>query len=110
MSERFVATVEGEAKIRKLTLPVFKIDITPEDLESPLSFQIIMEKIMDSVSKTLEKEPRPQYVAEVNFRDWLGMPVRFVVNLGEKVPYFSKDKVKARVTIEFYEDEEDLER
>ncbi|ALU11646.1 hypothetical protein EYM_03335 [Ignicoccus islandicus DSM 13165] len=109
MSERYVATLEGEARIRKLNIPIMRLDITPEDLNSPLSFQILMEKIMESVTKTLEEEPHPQYMAEVSIRDSLGMPVRFVVNLGDKVPYFSKDKVKVRLILEFYE-EEDLER
>ncbi len=110
MEDHLIKKLEGEAIIRKITLPIMKIDVSPEDLDSPLSFQLFVEKIMESITRTLEEPPRPKYMAEVRFKDALGMPVKFVVDLGERTPYFSKDKVKVRLTLEFYEEDEEAER
>jgi hypothetical protein len=55
--------------------------------------------------KAFEQGPRKRYVAEVRFTDSLGNTVAFAVDLGETPPPFSKDKVKARIIVEIFEEE-----
>ena len=96
---------EGEAKIGYVQLPTVTLSLEPEDLESPLSLQMALSRIMEEISKALESPPEGKYVAEVKFKDHLNKPVFVAVDLGKSLPPFSKNKVKARIIIELYEEE-----
>ncbi len=98
--------LEGTARIGKVTLPAISLTLSPEDVSSPLSFQMALNELIEKLMKSLEEGPKSRYMAEVRLRDALGTPVVFAVDLGDKLPPFSKDKVKARIIIEFYDDED----
>ncbi|MMZ71693.1 hypothetical protein D1872_352240 [compost metagenome] len=55
--------------------------------------------------KVLETGPKKRYIAEVRFTDSIGNNVVFAVDLGESPPPFSRDKVKARIMVEIYEED-----
>lgn len=98
---------EGEAKLGKVMAPAVTLSLTPEDFESPLSLQFALTKLMENLSRALEQPPEPKYMAEVRFKDHMGQPVTIAIDLGKSIPPFSKDRVKARVVVELYEDEEE---
>ncbi|UXD21528.1 hypothetical protein IPA_05160 [Ignicoccus pacificus DSM 13166] len=106
MSKRQIV-IEGSAKIGKLNIAPLNLSLSPEDLSSPLSLQMALNKILENLANAFEGNVKPHYFAEVKFSDHLGMPVSFAIDLGDKLPPFSKDKVKARIIIELYEDEEE---
>jgi len=99
--------LEGEAKIGKINMPMFTFSLSPEDLSSPLALQMALSKIMESLMNAMEKPMNPRYMAEVRFKDSTGNPISVALDLGESLPPFSKDKVKAKIIIELYENEED---
>ncbi|NPA85569.1 MAG: hypothetical protein GXO07_06170 [Crenarchaeota archaeon] len=101
-----VVVFEGEAKLGKVVAPTVALTLSPEDLESPLSFQFALTKLMEQLTRALEQPPEPKYMAEVKFKDHMGQPVSIAVDLGKSIPPFSKDKVKARVVVEIYEEDE----
>ncbi len=108
MSEtKKVIVFDGEARLGKVSVPTFSFTLSPEDLESPLSLQFALSKLMESLTKALEEPPEPKYMAEVKFKDHLGQPVTIAIDLGKSIPPFSKDKVRARIVIELYEEEEE---
>ena len=97
---------EGTAKVGKIMKNIATITLKPEDFSSPLSLQMALSRIYESVMKMFEAGgPKPSYVAEVRFTDDLGNTVVFAVDLGEEIPPFSKDKVKDRIIVELYEEE-----
>jgi hypothetical protein len=104
MSEGINAEFMGTAKIQKAALNLAKIRLTPEDLSNPVSFQLALSRIYEHLMESMEKGLKTVYVAEVRFTDSLGNNVVFAVNLGESVPPFSSDRVKARIFVEFYEE------
>ena len=106
MAKKVVEFV-GEAKLGRLDVPPMVLELGPDDLASPLSFQMALSKLIDKIMDTLEKPPEPHYYAEVRLRDHLNRPVSIAIDLGKSIPPFSKDKVKARVIIEIYEEEEE---
>ena len=108
MSEGDKVRVElkGEAKVARIQAPLVPINISPSDLEGPLSMFDMISKIYEAMMKAMSEGPKTRYMAEVKFSDALGSPIVFVVDLGDKFPPFEKDKVKARIIIELYEDEE----
>jgi len=101
-----LAIFEGEAKIGEIMQGLQAIQLRPEDFSSPVALQMALSRIYEAVLKVLESGPRKRYVAEIRFTDSLGNPVVFAVDLGESPPPFSKDKVKARIIVEIYEDED----
>ncbi len=105
--ERQVKSFEGEARIGKAMKNLATITLKPEDLSSPVAFQMALSRIYESLVKMFESGgPKPTYIAEVRFTDDLGNRVVFAVDLGEAPPPFSKDRIRARIVVEFYEDEE----
>lgn len=104
--ERLAKHFEGEARIGRAMKNLATITLKPEDLSSPVAFQMALSRIYESLMKIFESGgPRPTYVAEVRFTDDLGNPVAFAVDLGETPPPLSKDKVRVRILVEFYEEE-----
>lgn len=98
----------GRAKVGRIMRNFMAVTLKPEDLTSPLALQMAISRIYESMMKVFESGgPKPGYVAEVRFRDDMGNNVVFAVDLGETLPPFSKDRVKARITVELFEDEED---
>ena len=102
-----LAIFEGEAKIGEVIQGLQALQLRPEDFSSPVALQMAISRIYEALMKTFESGPRKRYVAEVRFTDSLGNPVIIAVDLGEAPPPFSTDKVKARVVIELYEEDED---
>jgi hypothetical protein len=99
---------EGEAKIGKVMKNIATITLKPEDLASPVSLQMAFTRIYESIMRMIEEGgPRATYVAEVRFTDDLGNPVVIAVDLGEELPPFSSSKVKARVRVELFEEEQE---
>ncbi len=109
MSEngRIRVELKGEAKVTRLQTPLVPINISPSDLEGPLSMFDMISKIYEAMMKAMNETPKPRYMAEVKFTDALGTPVVFVIDLGEKFPQLERSRVKARIIVELYEDEED---
>ncbi|ABM79907.1 hypothetical protein [Hyperthermus butylicus] len=100
-----LAIFEGEARIGEVIRGLHAIQLRPEDFSSPVALQMALSRIYEAVIKAFEQGPRKQYVAEVRFTDSLGNRVVFAVDLGESPPPFSKDRVKARIVVELYEEE-----
>ncbi len=98
----------GRARIGKIMGGMEQIVLKPEDLSSPVAFQMALSRIMEAAMKMVDTGgPKPKYVAEIRFVDDLGNNVVFAIDLGEQVPPFSHDKVRARVLVELYDIEEE---
>jgi hypothetical protein len=97
---------EGNAKIGRILKNMASITLKPEDFSSPISLQMALSRMYESLMKIFESGgPKPRYVAEVRFTDDLGNPVSFAVDLGEELPPFTREKIKARIIVQLYEDE-----
>ncbi|MEB3851313.1 MAG: hypothetical protein LRS49_01860 [Desulfurococcales archaeon] len=97
---------EGKARIGRVMKNIAMVNLRPEDLTNPISFQMAMTRIYESIMRIFEEGgPRQTYIAEVRFTDDLGNQVVFAVDLGETPPPLSKDKVRARVVVEIYDEE-----
>jgi hypothetical protein len=97
---------EGNARIGRIMKNLATVTLKPEDLSSPVAFQMALSRIYESIMKVFESGgPRPSYVAEVRFTDDLGNNVVLAIDLGESPPPFSKDQVKARIVVQIYEEE-----
>ncbi|GAB6147768.1 hypothetical protein [Stetteria hydrogenophila] len=106
-NEKHSKSFEGEARIGKAMKNLATVTLRPEDFSSPIALQMALSRIYESIAKMFESGgPRPTYVAEVRFTDDLGNAVAFAVDLGEAPPPFSKDRVRARIIVELYEEEE----
>jgi len=103
---KIIKVFEAQAKIGEVIQGLQNIILRPEDLSSPVSFQMAISRIMDALMKSVEEGPKKKYVAEIRFTDSLGNPVVIAVDLGETLPPFSKREVKARILIELYEEPE----
>jgi hypothetical protein len=99
------AVFEGEAKIGEVMGGFQAINLSPEDVSSPLSFQMALTRIYETLMKSIEEGPKKKYFAEVRFKDDMGNPVVISIDLGDKPPLFSNRKVKARVLVEIYEED-----
>ena len=98
---------EGTARIGKVMKNIATISLKPEDFSSPIALQMAFSRIYEAMMRIIEEGgPKSTYVAEVKFVDDLGNQIVFAVDLGEEIPPFSKEKVKARVRVELYEEEE----
>ncbi len=104
-AEKRLAIFEGEARIGEVMQGLQAIQLRPEDFSSPVALQMALSRIYEAVLKAFESGPKKRYVAEIRFTDSLGNPVVFAVDLGESPPPFSKDKVRARIVVEIYEEE-----
>ncbi|MEM0374284.1 MAG: hypothetical protein QXV69_03030 [Sulfolobaceae archaeon] len=101
----FKMEFEGKAKIGEIFSGFKAIQLRPEDLSSPISFQMALSRIYQELMNAFSQPPRKHYVAEVKFTDSLGNPIVLGVDLGEKVPPLSKKEVKVRIVVEFYDEE-----
>ncbi len=107
MDDSIKKEFEGEAKIGKVMKNIATISLKPEDFSSPIALQMAFSRIYEAMMRMIEEGgPKPSYVAEVRFTDDLGNNVVLAVDLGGELPPFSKDKVKAKITIEIYEEED----
>ncbi len=102
-----IAIFEGEARIGSVIAGLQAVQLRPEDFSSPVALQMALSRIYEAVLRAFEQGPRKRYVAEVRFTDSLGNPVSIAVDLGESPPPFRSDRVKARIVIEIYEEEEE---
>lgn len=103
----FTRAFDGKARIGKIMSGMQSMVLKPEDLTSPVAFQMALSRIMEAAMKVVESGgPKPRYVAEIRFTDDLGNNVVFAVDLGEKIPPFSSERVKARITVELFDVEE----
>jgi len=100
-----IGIFHGEAKVGEILGGFTQITLSPSDFSSPVSLQMALSRIYESMMKTLEQGPKKKYVAEIRFTDSLGNPVVFAVDLVEKPPPFSKRQLKARVMVEVFEEE-----
>ena len=99
----------GEARIGRVMKPLASITLRPEDFSSPLSLQMAITRIYESIIRAMEERgPSSTYMAEVKFTDDLGNKVSIAVDLGESLPPFSRERVKARVIIELVESEDEI--
>lgn len=96
---------EGRAKIGEVMGNLVSIQLKPEDLSSPLAFQMALTRIYNEVLNMMQQQPKLHYVAEVKFNDSMGNPVVIGVDFGDKIPPISKKDVKVKITIEFYDEE-----
>lgn len=97
----------GEARIQRAMINLAQIRLSPEDLSNPISFQLALSRIYENLMKALEGGVKYSYIAEVKFKDSLGNQIVFAVDLGDKMPPISSDRVKARILVEFYEEREE---
>ncbi len=96
----------GEARIGRAMKEFMQFTLKPEDFTSPVALQMALARIYEGMMKMIQEGgPKPTFIAEVRFTDDMGRPVVIAVDLGSETPPFSSDKVKARVVIEFYEEE-----
>jgi hypothetical protein len=97
---------KGSARIGKAMKEFLTFTLKPEDLTSPVAFQMALSRIYEGLMRMMEQGgPKPTYIAEVRFRDDMGNNVVIAVDLGPETPPFSSDRVKARIIVELYEEE-----
>jgi hypothetical protein len=97
---------EGKARIGRVMKNMAMVSLRPEDLSNPIAFQMAMSRIYESIMRIFEEGgPRQTYIAEIRFTDDLGNQVAFAVDLGETPPPLSRDKVRARIIVEIYDEE-----
>nr|WP_232502293.1 hypothetical protein [Aeropyrum camini] len=96
---------EGEARIGRVVKDFLRLSLKPEDFSSPVALQMAISRLYEGMMRMMERGgPQPTYVAEVRFTDDMGNPVVIAVELGPETPPFSRDRVKARIRVELYED------
>ncbi|MCX8195665.1 MAG: hypothetical protein N3F67_01055 [Acidilobaceae archaeon] len=104
--EDVTRTYEGSAKVGRIMKSFATITLKPEDFSSPVSFQMAISRIYESMLRMMESGgPQHTYMAEVRFTDDLGNTVVFAVDLGPNLPPFSSEKVKARIVVQLYEED-----
>ncbi|MCC6013419.1 MAG: hypothetical protein LM593_03525 [Candidatus Verstraetearchaeota archaeon] len=95
----------GTAKIGEILDTFMQLTLTPQDITSPIALQMALSRIYETMTKALTKGPKKKYIAEVRFTDALGNPVVIGLDLGEKLPPFTSNEVKARIIIELFEEQ-----
>ncbi|MET1101756.1 MAG: hypothetical protein ABWW69_04685 [Pyrodictiaceae archaeon] len=103
--EKRIALFEGEARIGEIFAGLQQIQLKPEDFTSPVALQMALTRIYEGVMRAFQEGMKKRYVAEVKFTDSMGNQIVFAVDLGEAPPPFSKDRVKARILVEIFEEE-----
>lgn len=96
---------EGKAKIGEIAGNFLSIQFRPEDLSSPIAFQMAISRIYNELMKMTQGGSDKKYVAEVSFTDSLGNLVNAGVDLGNSTPPISKKEVKAKIIIELYDED-----
>lgn len=102
--EKSIGIFNGSAKVGEVLSGFTQIAITPQDLTSPIALQMALSRIYEAMTKTVESGPKKKFIAEVRFTDSMGNPVAFALDLGDKVPPFTSNEVKARIMVELYEE------
>jgi len=98
----------GKARIGRIMSGMEALTLKPEDFSSPIALQMALTRMIEATMKIVESGgPKPKYVAEIRFVDDLGNTVVFAVDLGESLPPFSSEKVRARIKVELFSDEEE---
>ncbi|MDH5806734.1 MAG: hypothetical protein QXW62_02850 [Candidatus Methanomethylicaceae archaeon] len=95
----------GSAKIGEIIDTFTQLTLTPQDMTSPVALQMALSRIYEAMTRAITTGPKKKYIAEVRFTDALGNPVVIALDLGEKMPPFSSNEVKARISIELFEEE-----
>ncbi|BCS94266.1 hypothetical protein L3N51_01090 [Metallosphaera sp. J1] len=96
---------EAKAKIGEVMGNLASIQLRPEDLSSPIAFQMAISRIYSELMNMMSSGPSKHYVAEVRFNDSMGNPVAIGVDFGDKIPPLSKQEVKVKVILEFYDED-----
>ncbi|MGQ9760082.1 MAG: hypothetical protein ACUVQ5_05910 [Candidatus Methanomethylicaceae archaeon] len=102
--EKNIGIFNGTAKIGEILAGFNQLTLTPQDMTSPVALQMAISRIYEAMTKVIASGPKKKYVAEVRFIDSLGNPVVLALDLGEKMPHFTKQEVKARILIELFEE------
>ncbi len=95
----------GTAKIGEVLDTFMQLTLTPQDITSPIALQMALSRIYETMTKTLTTGPKKKFIAEVRFIDSLGNPIVIGLDLGEKLPPFTSNEVKARILIELFEEQ-----
>lgn len=103
--KKAVGVFHGEAKVGEIYSGFTHLTLTPSDLSSPLSLQMALSRMYDALMRAAQEGPKKRYVAEVRFTDSMGNPVVLALELGDKVPPFTRKELKARVMVEVFEEE-----
>ncbi|MEM0243825.1 MAG: hypothetical protein QXM42_01160 [Zestosphaera sp.] len=105
---KYTLSFEGYGEIEKVLINIAKglaeVRLSPQDLSDPVSFQIAVSRMYDALMKAIEGGGRYSYVAKIRFVDSLGNNVSAVVDLGEEPPLFASKNIRARITVELYEE------
>lgn len=96
---------KGSARIGEIMDTFTQLTLTPQDMTSPVALQMALSRIYEAMTRAITMGPKKKYVAEVKFIDSLGNPVTIALDLGEKMPPFSNKEVKAKISIELFEEE-----
>jgi len=105
---KYASSFEGYGEVERVLLNIAKglaeVRLTPQDLSDPVSFQIAISRMYDALMKAIEGGSKYSYIAKIRFRDSLGNEVSMAIDLGEEPPPFVNKNVKARITVELYEE------
>lgn len=105
---KYTLSFDGYGEIEKVLLNIAKglaeVRLSPQDLSDPVSFQIAISRMYDALMKAIEGGSKYSYVAKIKFVDSLGNEISVAVDLGEEPPPFMSRNVKARITVELYEE------
>lgn len=105
---KYTLSFEGYGEIEKVLLNIAKglarVRLSPQDLSDPVSFQIAISRMYEALMKAVEGGNKYSYVAKVKFMDSLGNEVSVAVDLGEELPPFMNKNIRARITVELYEE------
>jgi len=82
----------GTAKLGEMLPQFSQVSLTAQDMSSPVSLQMAMSRIYEALTKATESGAKKKYVAEVRFSDSMGNPVMLALDLGDRMPPFTKDR------------------
>ncbi|MEN3035108.1 MAG: hypothetical protein ABC537_02280 [Candidatus Methanosuratincola sp.] len=102
--EKSIGIFNGSAKVGEVLAGFTQVAITPQDMTSPIALQMALSRIYEAMTKVVETGPKKKFIAEVRFTDSMGNPVVFALDLGERMPHFTSNEVKARILVELYEE------
>lgn len=105
---KYALSFEGYGEIEKVLLNIAKglaeVRLSPQDFSDPVSFQLAISRMYETLMRVVEEGSKYSYVAKVKFRDSLGNEVTIAIDLGEELPPFMNKNVKAKITVELYEE------
>lgn len=105
---KYTLSFEGYGEVEKVLLNVVRglaeVRLSPQDLSDPVSFQIAISRMYDALMRAIEGGSKYSYIAKIKFRDSLGNEVSIAIDLGEEPPPFISKDIKARITVELYEE------